>query len=121
MIHIRCQHEIVFVFHQIIQLMIDWFRGIHIPIDINIPAPVSPMLFQCIVWVEPAGIHIFEMILFRKVMEVSVKSFSCINKTRGSRETGASANHYGFRRVNLFFQPFDMIIVIRCRCLCPNL
>ena len=52
MIHICRQYKIIFFFYQIIQVLIYRFWCIHISINIDISAPVSPVFFQCFIWIE---------------------------------------------------------------------
>ena len=70
MIDVCCQHEIIFLFYKIKKLTVDRKRCIHISINIDISAPVSPVLFQSIVRIKAAGIHIMKIILFCKVRKI---------------------------------------------------
>ena len=80
MIHICCQNKIILLFHQIIQVLIYWSGSIHITVDIDIPAPVSPVLFQCFIWVEASCIHIGKSIFLSEIRKIFFKSFTVIHK-----------------------------------------
>ena len=67
MIHICRQYKIILLFHQIMQVLIYRFWRIHISINIDISAPVSPVLFQCFIWIEASRIHIRKSIFLSEI------------------------------------------------------
>lgn len=52
------------------------------------------MFFRCMVRIEAAGIHITEMILFRKVLKICVKALARINKAGGGGKAGSRTNDH---------------------------
>ena len=43
MINVCCKNKIICILYQLQQIAVNAFRRILIPVDINIPAPVSPV------------------------------------------------------------------------------
>src|SRR5699024_2592421 len=84
-VHISGQDKIIFILYQIIKLSVNRLRSIHIPVNVNIPAPIRPMFFQRVIWIEATGIHVLEMILGSKITEVFFKPLTRINQSGRSR------------------------------------
>ena len=81
MIHICRQYKIILLFHQIMQVLIYRLWRIHISINIDISAPVSPVFFQCFIWIEASRIHIRKSIFLSEIRKIFIKSFTVIHKT----------------------------------------
>lgn len=108
-VHIGGQDKMIFIFYQIIKRAVNRLRRVHIAVDVNIPAPICPMFFWRIIWIEAAGIHILKVILGRKIPEVSFKPFSGVEQSGRSGQTGAGANDHGVCFVDCFTQLMDTI------------
>ena len=94
-IHVRRDDEIVLVSHQLQKVVVDWLGRIHIAVDVNISAPICPMLLRRCKRIEPAGIHIPKAILCRKIGEVFFKPFAGIDESGGSGKPCARADNHG--------------------------
>ena len=43
MIYVGGQNELVFVFQQVIEVLVHRFRSVHVAVYINVPTPVGPV------------------------------------------------------------------------------
>jgi len=74
-------NEIVIVLHQLQKVIVDRFGGIHIAVDVDVSAPIRPMLLRRGKGIESTGIHILDTVLCRKVGKVFFKPFAGVNKS----------------------------------------
>ena len=81
MIHVGRDNEIILVRHQLQKVIVDRFGGIHIAVDIDVSAPIAPMLLRHGKGIKAAGIHILDAVLCRKVGKVFFKPFAGVNKS----------------------------------------
>ena len=108
-IHICCQHKIIFFFYQIIQFFIHRLWRILIAIEINIPAPVCPVFFLRLIWIKSTGIHIRKSIFFSKIRKILCKPLPVIHKSRRCGKSRTRADHYCIRFFYHFFYSADFI------------
>lgn len=67
------------------------------------------MLLQRGVGIKSAGIHIGEVVFFRKIREILLETLSGISKTGGGGETSPRSDNYGIRLLQSFLKPSDQI------------
>lgn len=94
-VNIRGDDKIIFVLYQLQKIIVDRFWSIHIAVDVNIAAPIRPMLLRRNKWIKTSGIHILDTVLFRKVGKVFFKPFSGIDKSGRGGKTGSGTNYNG--------------------------
>ena len=82
MIHIRRDHKIILILYQLQESVIHRLWRIHVPVDVNIAAPVRPVFLQRVIRIKAPGIHIVEIIFFLKIRKVLFESFSTVYKAR---------------------------------------
>ena len=104
MVHIGGQDEIVLIFHNLIQIIIGGLRRVHVAVDPDVSAPVSPEFFLCFIGIETAGIHVPETVLPAEITEVFVKPLSGIHKPGGCGQAGPGTDDHSVRLIDLFFQ-----------------
>ena len=109
------QHKIVFFLHELEQVAVHRLRRVHIAVDVDIPAPIGPMLFKAGKRVEPAGIHVPETIPGDKIRKILLKAFACVGEPGGGGKPGTGPDHDGLRRVQFGFEPCKRITATVCR------
>ena len=57
-IHVGRDNKIIFVLYQLQKVLIDRLGRIHIAVDVDIPAPIRPMLLRRGKGIKAAGVHI---------------------------------------------------------------
>ena len=82
MVYIGGDDEIVLVFHEFEQVVIDRFRGRHIAVEIDMSAPVGPKLLLSRKVVEARRVHVGEAVFFDEIGEVFLEPLARIGKTR---------------------------------------
>ena len=89
--------EIVLVFQQFEQVVIDGFRGVHVAVVIDVAAPVGPMFLLGGKRIEARRVHIGEAVLADEVGKVPLEAFPGIGEPRrgGEPRTGAHDDGVG--------------------------
>ena len=72
---------------------IDWFRGGHIAVEIDMAAPVGPKLFLGREVVEARCIHVGETVFFDEIGEMPLEPFARIGETRCCRESRTGTDY----------------------------
>ena len=106
MVYICRQHKIVQLPHDLKQLIVDRFGRILIAVDVNIAAPVRPMLLQCPVRIKSCRIHILKTIFFYKICKIVVKSFASVSKARRCGQPCTCANQDSVRVLDFLTHSF---------------
>ena len=119
-IHVRGDDEIVLVSHQLQKVVVDWLGRIHIAVDVDISAPICPMLLWHCKRIEPAGIHILKAILCRKIGEVLFKPFAGVDESGRSGKPCARADNHGVAIPQGGFELLNLLGAAFRRCVCPN-
>ena len=96
-VNIGCDNKIVFVGNQLQKIIVDRFGGIHIAVDVDIPAPIRPMLLRCGKRIKAAGIHITDTVLCRKIGKVLFKPLAGVNKSGRGGKAGSGTDHNSIR------------------------
>ena len=120
-VYIGGQHKIVLVLYQLQKGIIDRFGGIHIAVDVDIPAPVSPVFFQRGIWIKAAGVHIPDAVLCCKIRKILLKSFSVIGETCRGRKPRACTNDHCVGMVQNLLQRINWSGAVVRRFFCPYL
>ena len=94
-VHVGGEHKVVLVLHQTEQLVVHRLRRALVPVDVDIPAPVSPVLFKRIIRVEPAGIHIRKAVFRGKIRKVSAEALAIVHKACRGGKPGPGPDHDG--------------------------
>lgn len=79
-INIGSQNNVILILDQSQQVLIHWFRGWRVAIYPDIAAPIYPVFLQRVKGIKTARVHVAEVVLFCKVVEMLFKAFSRINK-----------------------------------------
>ena len=92
MIDVGGDDEIVLVFQQFEQIVIDGLWGGHVAVEIDVAAPVGPMFLLGGKWIEARRVHIGEAVLADEVGKVLLESLARIGKPRRGGKSRASAH-----------------------------
>ena len=103
-VHVGGDHEIILVFYQFVQILIDRFRRIHVAVNIDISRPECPPGLYVRIGVKSARVHILNTETLRKIRKVSVETLPIIDKTGGSGKPRTRADHDSIRCIDLCFQ-----------------
>ena len=109
MIHICRDNEIVLVGRQPQKSFIDRFRGVHIAIDIDVPAPVRPEFFPRREGVKAAAVHIPNAVLCREIGKEFFKALTVVGKARRGGKPCSGADHNGVTFPQGRCQPRDLL------------
>lgn len=114
-IHIGGQDKIIPVLQQYAQgfINIAWY-GL-VAIDVNLPAPESPELFQCWKRIKTCCVKVGKAIFVNEVAEIVFKTRACIGHPRGCGKTCARANQNSVSTFQFFFNFFYCRPVSFCR------
>ena len=77
--------EIVFVFQQFEQIVIDGLRGGHVAVVVDVAAPIGPMFLLVGKRVEARRVHVGEAILADEVGKVLLETLAGIDEPRRGR------------------------------------
>ena len=94
-IHIGRDNEIILVLHQLQKIIVDRFGGIHIAVDVDVPAPIRPEFFHRGEGIEAAAVHILNAVLLRKVGEMLLKPFAGVSEARRRGQSCTCADDHG--------------------------
>ena len=94
-VHIGGEHEIVLVLHQVEQIVVDRLRCVLIAIDINVPAPVGPVLLQRGIGVKPTGVHIGKAVFRGKICKILPETRPVVDEACGGGKPGSGPEHHG--------------------------
>ena len=119
-IHIRRDNEIVLVSHQLQKVIVDWLGRILIAVDVDISAPICPMLLKCCIRIEPTGIHIPKAVLLCEIGEVFFKPFAGVDESGRSGKPCARADNHGVAIPQSGSEPLNLLGAVFRRCVCPN-
>ena len=103
MVNICCNHKIVLVSHQLQKVIVDRFGGIHIAVDVDVSAPICPMLLGRFVRVKSARIHILKSVFFAKIGKVFFKPLTAVSKACGGGKPCTCADYNSVSRADFFF------------------
>ena len=106
MVHIGREYKIIFFGYEPVQRIINGPWGIFITVDLDIPAPVRPVLFWSGISIKAAGIHIMKTVLCFKITEIPVKAFPGICKSRRGGKPRTRTDENGVGRFKRLLQPF---------------
>ena len=95
MVNIRGDDKIIFVLYQLKKVLIDRLRRILIAVDVDIPAPIRPILLQHVKGIKAAGVHIPKAIFPGKIRKVCFKPFAGVYKARRRRQSGTGTDYHG--------------------------
>ena len=87
--------KIVLVPHQLQKVIVDQFGGIHIAVDVDVSAPIRPMLLRRGKRIKATGVHIVEAVFFLKVRKVFLKAFAAVGEACGGRQPCPRADDHG--------------------------
>ena len=87
--------KIVLVPHQLQKVIVDQFGGIHIAVDVDVSAPIRPMLFRRGKRIKATGVHIVEAVFFLEVRKVFLKAFAAVGEACGGRQPCPRADDHG--------------------------
>lgn len=86
MVNVCGDDKIVLVPHQLQKVIVDQFGGIHIAVDVDVSAPIRPMLFRRGKRIKATGVHIVEAVFFLEVRKVFLKAFAAVGEACGGRQ-----------------------------------
>jgi len=109
MVYVGRDDEVVFIRHQLQQILINRPWRAQIAADVNVPAPIGPMLLRGRKGIKTAGVHIPEIVFFREIGKVLLEPFAGVDKPGGGGKSGPRADHDRVRRFQLIFQTGDRI------------
>ena len=105
-VHIGREYKIIFFGYEPVQRIVNGPWGIFITVDLDIPAPVRPVLFRSGISIKAAGIHIMKTVLCFKITEIPVKAFPGICKSRRGGKPRTRTDENGVGRFKRLLQPF---------------
>ena len=94
-IHIGGQYKIVLVLNQCQKFLIDRKWSIYIAVDVDVSAPIRPMLLRRGKRIKATGVHIVEAVFFLKVRKVFLKAFAAVGEACGGRQPCPRADDHG--------------------------
>ena len=81
-INIGSDDEIILVLHKFQEVVVNGFRGGHIAVVENVPAPVGPMFLLGRELVESRRVHVGEAVFLDEIGKVFLKTLPRISETR---------------------------------------
>ena len=96
-INIGGDDEIVLVFQQFEQVVINWLRGGHVAVVIDVAAPIGPMVLLGGKRIEARRVHVGEAVLADEVGKVPLEALTGIGEARrgGEPRTGTDDDSVG--------------------------
>ena len=92
-IHICRDHEIILVYDQGKQVLINRLRSIDITIEIDVPCPPCPAGFLILKWIKTAGVHVPDTEAFLEIEEIPVEPLPAVGEACSSGKAGTRADH----------------------------
>ena len=102
-VYISSKNKIILIFYQFQQIFINRSGCILIAVDINIAAPICPVLIQGLKRIKAAGVHIGKAIFSNKIGKVSGKSLPGIRQSGRGRKTCTCPDDNGVCLFQFFF------------------
>ena len=87
--------EIILVFHDFKQSVINGFWSRQVSVALDMAAPISPMLLFARKLVEACRVHIRKTIFINEIGKVFTEPFARIGEPRRGGQSGPRANHDG--------------------------
>ena len=82
MVYVGGQNKIIFPLHEPQEGFVRLARGLVVSVDVDIPRPKRPKLFQRRVRVKPARIHIAKAVFFREIRKILIEPLPRIGEPR---------------------------------------
>ena len=120
-VHIGGDDEIILTLQQLEQIFIYRFWGGNVAVEVDMAAPVGPVLFLRREGVEAGGIHVGKAVLADEVGKMPLEPLARIGETCSGRKTGARTYHNGLgglkgviEFLDVFHKCFWKILKYRC-------
>ena len=108
-VHVGGKNKIIFFFYESVQVIIHRFRRVHIPVNVNVAAPVSPVFLQRLIRVESAGVHILKAVFFCEISKIFLKAFPAVSKSRRGGKPCSGADDHCVGGFQQMFQNSDIV------------
>ena len=93
MVYISCDDKVILICHQAQKLFINRLRCIHITVDKNITAPITPKLFLRRKRIKATRVHVTNAIFLRKICKILLKPLPCVGIPSRCRQAGACTDN----------------------------